>query len=351
MIEVSGSGPSPARLMIVGEAPGADEEKALTPFVGPSGYLLDKMLAEAGIPRGMGFVTNVCRIRPPNNKIEKWILHRLPKKKPVPEGFVPMRNKFVYAPVEEGYRKLLGEIAQVKPNVIVALGNVALWALTGKWGIQNWRGSELHGDWLDAPKVIPTFHPAAILRQWAWRASAVADLRRAARNLGGKQYERPAWIFEVAPSYSQVLSRLEGLWATLETQSLTLSFDIETRAGHITCAGIAWSRTEAICIPFTKAGSEDGYWMEHEETEVLWRLYKVLTHRNARVIGQNLLYDCQYTARWWGFVPRVAFDTMIAWHTCFAELPKKLDFQASLVCKSYKWWKGAARWGDLKEDA
>ena len=68
-MEVQGYGPIPARAMIVGEAPGVDEEREGQPFVGVSGRELDRMLSEAGLPRGACFVTNVCRVRPPRNSL------------------------------------------------------------------------------------------------------------------------------------------------------------------------------------------------------------------------------------------------------------------------------------------
>ncbi|MFS2212853.1 hypothetical protein, partial [Kosakonia cowanii] len=62
-------------------------------------------------------------------------------------------------------------------------------------------------------------------------------------------------------------------------------------------------------------------------------------HPNVLVRGQNLLYDAQYTYRHWHFVPRVAQDTMISHHTMWAGLPKRLDFQASMYCDHYVYWK------------
>jgi DNA polymerase I-like protein with 3'-5' exonuclease and polymerase domains len=61
------------------------------------------------------------------------------------------------------------------------------------------------------------------------------------------------------------------------------------------------------------------------------------------VIGQNLLYDCQYTARWWGFVPNVTQDTMVNQHALYSSLPKSLAFLASLYCDYYVWWKGESK--------
>ena len=320
--------------MIVGEAPGADEERLGRPFVGAAGAELDRMLSEAQLHRPTCFVTNVSRQRPPGNKIEAWMAFK-PR-----EGFVPMRDRWVHPALEEGMAHLLRELDLVKPNLIVALGNVAMWALTGKWGITDWRGSELMVDWLGAPtKVIPTYHPAAILRQWAWRSATIADLRRAARHRGPEPYAVPQWRFEIRPSFEQVVDRLTELRLMLEHGPTELSFDLETRAGHIACAGIAWTLIDAICIPFMVSSNAEGYWSLDEETRILHLLRLVLTHGNARVIGQNLLYDAQYTWRHWHFIPRIAQDTMLTHHTAFCELPKALDFQASIYCQQYVFWK------------
>ena len=88
-----------------------------------------------------------------------------------------------------------------------------------------------------------------------------------------------------------------------------------------------------------RRGDTHGYWLEDMEIELVWRLYKILRHRNAKIRGQNLLYDCQYTDRHWCFVPNVKQDTMIAHHSVFCGLKKSLDFQASLYCGYYKQWK------------
>lgn len=338
-VEVHGEGPSPCRVLVCGEAPGVDEERLGRPFVGASGTELDRMLAEAGLHRSTVFVTNLCRRRPPNNKIEAWMA-----RKPSDLASVPMRDRYVHPAISDGLSKLLIEIGAVKPNIIIALGNVSMWALTGHWGITDWRGSELMVDWLGEPtKVIPTYHPAAVLRQWAWRPAAVADLKRAYRESGSRTYTQPEWKFTIRPSFSQVMERLEWLLMLADAGPLPLSFDLETRSGHIACAGIAWSETDALCIPLMASGSPDGYWSQAEELEITWSLRRLLTHENARVIGQNLLYDAQYTLRHWGFAPRVVQDTMISAHSAFCELPKSLLFLASIYCQHFVNWKNMTR--------
>ena len=70
---VPASGPAQARIMIIGEAPGVEEERQLKPFVGLSGQELGRMLSEAGIVRSECYLTNACKYRPPGNDIEEFI--------------------------------------------------------------------------------------------------------------------------------------------------------------------------------------------------------------------------------------------------------------------------------------
>jgi DNA polymerase-1 len=87
------------------------------------------------------------------------------------------------------------------------------------------------------------------------------------------------------------------------------------------------------------AGKAEGYWSEAEEATIILRLSRLLTHPNVQVIGQNILYDAQYTWRWWHFVPRVTQDTMIGQHAIFSDMPKGLGFLASMYCDWYVYWK------------
>lgn len=349
--EVPGEGPAPAAIMIVGEAPGAEEELHGKPFVGQSGTQLSTMLAEVGVARNSVFVTNVCRFRPPSNDIEKFLFRG--KRPPGPEYTKANESGTVWSTseIQLGLTSLRKELTLVRPNVVVAFGNVALWALTGKWGITDWRGSELRAQdhFEHRPKVIPTYHPAAVLRQWSWRSTVVSDLRRAKANGDSLDYEPLSWEFRTRPTFEQAIAWLEELYRRLESGPTIISFDLETRHGHIACAGFAWSESAAFCIPFMAVGSGDGYFPSGElEYRVIDWIRRVLTHRNARVVGQNLLYDAQYTWRWWLFVPRIAQDTMISHHTAFVELPKALDYQASIYCKRYVFWKNDGKNWDPK---
>jgi DNA polymerase len=328
--------------MVVGEAPGAEEVARGEPFVGSSGYLLTKMLEEAGISRSGCFITNVCRIRPPNNAIEAFIAE---KKKDRTPAHQELRGKWVLPPIAEGVAQLEREIALVRPKAIIALGNVALWALTSEWGITKWRGSLLSTP--DGIPVIPTYHPAAILRQWSWRVVAVQDLRRAAtaRLMG---VSRPRYEFITRPSFDKAISTIIGLFERLRLGPLRLSVDIETRAGHIACIGLAWTATKALCIPLMQAAADPSYWSEEEETVLMWHLHRLLTHPRCHIVGQNFLYDAQYFWRWLHYIPNVEQDTMLSQHCLFPGLPKSLDFIASMYCSYYRFWKDEGKNWDPK---
>lgn len=137
---VLSTGPSDAPLMIVGEGPGGVEDDYGGPLVGPSGQLLDKALLSVGITRDHVYVTNIVKCRPRGNR-------------------TPTMEEGRFC----GSIWLASEIALVKPKVIVGLGKVALRFFLGREaGIIRSRGH-----WIDyhGIPVMPTFHPAYLLRQ------------------------------------------------------------------------------------------------------------------------------------------------------------------------------------------
>lgn len=343
-----GVGPIPARIMLVGEAWGAEEERANEPFVGVSGQELNRMLHEAGILRSECFVTNLINQRPPNNDLGQWIAL---KKKDITSQHVQLRDKWVLPLVKEGFRSLQAEILACQPNIIVAFGNAAMWALTGNWAITKWRGSQLELDlhalpsgWADVqsrPKVVPVIHPAAILREWSWRAATVNDLRRVKRHMTSRAYSKPEWNFRVQPSFAQVETVLNQLYWSIEShdEQVWIDFDLETRKGHISCVGVSWTKLDAICIPFMSSINKEGYWNAEQEAWIVWMLSRITTHPHVSVRWQNGLYDAQYTHRHWHFVPRGRQDTMISQHSLFSDLPKSLGFIASMYCDWFTYWK------------
>lgn len=334
------SGPCPARIMIVGEAPGEHEVQQGEPFVGMSGQELSRMLHEAGLQRAQCFLTNVSRIRPPGNDIGMFLAMR---KSDISPAHIRIRDKFVLPPIADGLEALKREIELCQPNLIIAFGNVALWALTGNWGITSWRGSVLQCDLplaLDyQPKVLPTYHPAAILRQWSWRQIGVTDLRRAEREARAREFTPRDYNVVIRPDFTTACAYLRGFLDQLDKGSFKLATDIETRAGHISCIGFAWTKKDAICIPLMDSKRPEGYWSLDEEVAVIALIREVLLHPNLDNVGQNFIYDAQYIHRHHGYIPKLTRDTMIAQHVCFSNLPKGLDFLSSMYCEQHAYWK------------
>ena len=156
---VFADGTGPARIMFIGEAPGADEDAQGIPFVGRAGQLLTKMIENGmGLPRSEVYIANVLKCRPPGNR------------NPEPEEIAACR----------GY--LETQIDLVRPEVLVALGNFAAKFLLGtEEGIMRLRGK--WGEYRGVP-VMPTFHPSFLLRQPDRKRDAWADLLSVLARLG-----------------------------------------------------------------------------------------------------------------------------------------------------------------------
>lgn len=147
---VFGSGSARSGIVLIGEAPGANEDAQGLPFVGRSGQLLDRLLAETGIARGDVYICNVVKCRPPGNR------------DPRPEEVVTC------APF------LRAQLEALKPRVLCALGlHATRWLLPGKEAMAKLRGRVL--DYRGIP-TIATYHPAAILRSPGLRGNALGDL-------------------------------------------------------------------------------------------------------------------------------------------------------------------------------
>lgn len=343
------SGPQRARIAIVGESWGLNEERAQKPFVGASGEELTRILADAGISRDDCFLTNVVSKRPLENDMRNLFV-------PIKESkaYAPIRGLCPLPPVREGLERLHAQLEACSPSVIIAFGNYALWALTAgsfkckaekgtriPTGIGNWRGSYLFCDAGPSEEsrrrvVVPAYHPAAILRQWSWRPYTVHDLRRArevALN-GGNPPEQPR-RFITSPTLAQVMQTLRFLSALPEDSFLTC--DVETYAGHIDCIGLAWSDADAICIPLFSKFSGKAYWTLDEEVEIHAAL-RSLFSRRLRWSNQNIVYDLQYLDHYLLPLRRPAWDTMLAHHLMFPGTDKDLSTLSSMYCKHHCYW-------------
>lgn len=360
-------GPRDARIMLVGEAWGAEEELKRLPFVGEAGKELDRMLFDAGLQRNDILVTNIVHAKPPGNDFATGFT----QSPAIAKGLQKVNGVIYTEKLFEGMETLYKLIDAVKPSLIIGCGNWPLWALTNHatlrtvrgyptpGGILSWRGSqtytkEIHGT---TYRYLPVVHPAAILRAWYLRSTTVHDLRiRAGRFISGTlKWEEPKQDFYYGTEANAHIAYLDYWISTATNRELKLSVDVETYARQsLTCIGLA-DATTAICIPFflfNADGSSRDIFTLNEETEIVARIKRLLTHPNVRIIGQNFIYDAQWLYQTFGIKVAPWVDTMLAHHLLFPGTPKALHTLASLYSTYYCYWKDESEdWADTDLDA
>lgn len=330
---VNGHGPAHAKIVGVGEAPGEVEDRQNRIFIGPTGQVLRKYMHRVGINPESVYWLNVNRCRPPGNRTPKA------------------------AEIDACRPFLIEDIRRVKPNLILAFGVPALNTLYGKGTMTKMRGNLLRQ--LDTGiKMLATWHPSAVSREWNREPEILADLEKAREE--AKTPDMPLGETEVV-----ALTELEHVrwlrdWLFKEAPTLDyLSVDVET-------TGLNYLKDEMLAIGFTPVRGEDfwgmgysvpilgqeatDYWGDDIQ-EVLDIVQEILggpfsfTGQNFKFDQKFLerkpgetsgLYPDVYTA--FGFQIRrlegdrtaLGFDTMLAYHLLHEERPHSLDHQRTL---------------------
>src|SRR5487761_258273 len=322
MLYVPAEGPSNAKLAIVGEAPGAEEERLGRPFVGSTGKIVENLLRDIGLDRSEVYLSNVVKVRPPGNKIDAL--------------------KYIGESIDNFISQLQNEILSLQPNAIIALGNTALTALTGYTGIEKYRGSILRCSFTDT-KIIPTIHPASLLhsesdgklRSWKDLTFIKWDFERALKQSKSSEFIPPRRTLSIAKSALE----LDRFLRKYE-DSKFLSIDNETFKTIPLCIGLSFSSDEAISVPlFNFQSSNNLTGMTRSDTISCWEMCaSVLANEKIMKIGQNFKFDqrllerCHNDEIKFGFkVNSFFFDTMLAFRTLYCELPATLQFMTSVL--------------------
>lgn len=318
------------KIALVGEAWGEEEEKEGRPFVGTSGFILNSMLSQAGIDRRDCLITNVFNLRPrPSNDVINLCG---PKAEGIPGRPALIKGKYVRKEYENELTRLGKELLDFQPNVIVALGATAAWALLGTSGIRAIRGAADRG--FEGFKVVPTYHPAAVAREWTLRPIVIADLMKAKRESAYPDLRRPQRHIWIEPTLTDL--------AIYEQEHINnaerLSIDIETKGDQITCIGFASDPSSAIVIPFytEAAGKRNNYWPTAEEELAALDYVRRWCQRPA--VFQNGLYDIHFLWRRYGIpVPNAEHDTMLLHHALQPEMEKGLGFLGTIYTDEASW--------------
>jgi uracil-DNA glycosylase family 4 len=316
---VHGEGNMNARLMLVGEAPTASDEREQRPFTGSSGKVIDECLSTAGVERGEVYVTNVVKVRPPEGNI-----HRLGELATSIDHFLPTLWK---------------EIEEVNPNCILALGNTALRALTGHTGIQEYRGSILPNVHSGVPKVVASLHPASLfhsndgeMRSYRDRTFIQFDFTRAVEESLTRELSAPDRNLLICHNSLDFIR----FWERGVAKGKKVASDIETFQCIPMCTSFAFCNWEAMSVPLLNTWSpENPEGIPLHDLTIIWKMIvDAYNDPQYQLIGQNWKFDegrlqeglsIDAHNLWW--------DTSLAWHSIYSELPKKLAFMASILTR------------------
>lgn len=339
------SGPrSGAKIALVAEAWGQQEELTKQPLIGTTGQELNRMLKEAGIDRTHCFATNVFALRPTDNKIDKLCLDK--KGVGGKDYMLPATNmgKYIEPRFFPELERLKEELLAVKPNLIIALGAISTWALLRSPKIGSIRGTTTDSVLVPGCKVLPTYHPSAVYRNWSLRPIVVADLMKAKKESEFPEVRRPQRFILVRPS----IPEMYAWWQEHGANAERLAFDIETTKGQIRNIGFAPNRKHAINIPFIV--NDKSYWPTINGEWAAWQFVQMVLDSPAVKIAQNGLYDIQYCWRQSLRIRNYREDTMLQHHALYPEMSKGLGFLGSIYTGEPSWKLLRGKAESLKKD-
>ncbi len=306
-VDVFSSGPLTARIAIVGEGPGETEVRHGTPFIGGAGKLLWESLQRFGINRESVYTTNVVKrqISLSRRGNERHIVHR------------------------DELDKWLGlvkwELSQLPHvEIIFAMGNYALEACAEQYGILNWRGSVLTDRELPNGKkgtIVCTVNPAYAQRELKMEPIFQLDCGKLDTVHRGvfQPYKVDALI---NPTYKESLAFIRDLSKVKKP----VSFDIEVINDETACIGIGNDPHKAMCINFRDQFKNT--FSVSQEADIWLALQKLC--ESHKIVAQNGSFDAYWTRLHDWLRVRVWYDTLLAHHLLYPQLPHNLGFLTSV---------------------
>ena len=322
------------KIAFVAQSPGATELEKGVPLIGQSGTLLRECAERAGIIWDECYRGNVIEFKPPSNDFTGYYCGKKADEGGKVYLFPPIApGKYLRPEWFDEVARLKTELSHLKPNIVIPLGNEALWALTGLSGITKYRGTVMESNLVPGLKVLPTWHPAGVLRAYENKLDLILDLKKAEEESHFpeiRHVKREIWIY---PEIED-LWEFEKLFAS--SADAICSVDIETPHSQIGCIGFAWDPYNALVVPFwSDLRPGHNYWRELGEELEAWRFVEHILSTYP-VLGQNFYaFDLWYLLQTMGLVTkRLQEDTMIKHHAHMPEMTKKLGYLTSLYCNA-----------------
>ena len=310
-VDVGAAGTFNAQVAIVGEAPGEREKATGMPFMGGAGQLLWDAAKRINLKRSDVYSTNV---------VKRQLLVHSDRNAPDEGKAVVHKNEL------SNWQNLLRwELAQL-PNLkyVLALGGMALEALTDEAGITDWRGSVLTLKLGNREVyVIPTFNPAFPIREPKAEIIFRFDVGRLGRVMTNG-YSMPLITPILNPTLPEAIQWIDKM----QDEKKPVSLDIEVITDETACIGLANDRTTGMCISLRTLKANR--YTVTEERLLLQRMQRLFDAPETRIIAQNGSFDSYFLwCRDRLQIKRVWFDTLLAHHALYPSLPHNLGFLTS----------------------
>jgi len=315
-----------AIIAMVGDAPNDIEVLKAEPFLGPNGAQFNRICAAVRLARYQIYLTNACKAKLPKNNVSKlWT-----------------DKGWRHPKWGELQRALIDELAEFPGKVIMLLGDTAMRLLIDEPrfdSIQKFRGSFYHAEEFPhlkeklAGKIIGfSFHPSftTFTGKPVHFYTMIADFTKAL-----KLIEDPSLLTDnteiiIKPGFEKVMQ----FYALVQSKEF-VGFDIEATPKFITCFSFAIydeGKIKSMCIPLMN--NQGSYWSPEEEVKIWIGCAKILADENIKKILQNGMFDIMFILRTMNIkTENFYFDTMLAQHICYTDLPKGLDYLTS--CYTY----------------
>lgn len=354
--------PQPGGILFLGDWPNDEAEIKGVPFVAADGHLLSRALRAANLTDpsqpAEGYEPSLF----PEARRLLWerrahsfayVLPEQPSREvrgmlasAGPKRFADWAQAQMTPSVEDQLGRAIGA---VMPNVIVPMGDLALWKMTGEVSSDQWRGAPRPG-W-GGSKILPTYPLDRVMVQYKLFGPLIADLMKVKHEA---QYPEVRPV-EVALWLEPDLGDLGTFQDEHIARSDLLSIDIETAVGQIVCVQIGTDARTALVLPFVDYRQPSrSYWASEAEERAAWAWLAAVLDNDIPKLLQNGTYDAYWLLERAGLTLRnYRHDLRLLHHILQPELPKSLAFMGALYTNLPRWKSGVRHGGSSvdKRDA
>ena len=358
--------PLGADILCLGEAPGKKESDFGRPFIGASGQLLRWALHQVGFQKERVAYANVLPFRPPDNNLTAFCVSKVELRNvECPDWYRALPNTVPGQIIHPGLgvpalEELHELIRTMRPRIIISLGNTACWATLHQTGIEKLRGAPYWSARADrdgmASKVLATYHPAAVIRNYKQLTVFQLDLLKALNESETAGIVWPERWLEIATSPGQIAAWLGAMAAPgsplpavngcpptampgHSTAFVACDVETERKPGpNITLIGFAPVPHLGLVIPFINPLAADRcYFSREDEKQVILLIKAFMENPSVRKCWHNCLYDLPWIHSY-GINPQNAyFDTMLMSHALWPEMRKSLRLLGSILTNERNW--------------